>query len=159
MLEESDTYCGKYKFPLRVGKGRSELEYVFGEPSRSAELSRRNAHDSPKDFGEMTLVHEPSRLRNLANREVRAPKVYFRSINPAADGILMRAEARAFLEQLAEIMWTHSREFGQLPEPYFACVVLPHEINYAIEPDGRHSAPVFVFSWRSRGIASHEVAS
>jgi hypothetical protein len=26
---------------------------------------------------------------------VRAPKVYLRSINPAADGILMRAEARA----------------------------------------------------------------
>jgi hypothetical protein len=110
VLEESDTYCGKYKFPLRVGKGRSELEYVFGKPSRSAELSRRNAHDSPKDFGEMTLVHEPSRLCNLANREVRAPKVYFRSINPASDGILMRAVARAFLEQLAEIMWTHSRE-------------------------------------------------
>ena len=69
-----------------------------GALSHLAKLRRRNAHDSAKDFGEVTLVYKPSRLRNLTNRELTTPEVYLRSINPASDRVLMRAEACAFLE-------------------------------------------------------------
>ena len=83
---------------------------VLGAPSHSTEPHRRDAHNSAEDFSEVALVHEPSCLRNLTNRELTAPEVYLRLIDSASDRILMGAETSAFLKQFAEIMWAHSCE-------------------------------------------------
>jgi len=55
------------------------------------ELCRRDTHDSAENLGEMALVCEPGRFCNLTDRELGTPEEYLCTVNPAPQGILVRA--------------------------------------------------------------------
>jgi len=63
-----------------------------------AELHRRDANNSPKNFCEMALVCKSGCLCSLTGRELRISEVFFGAFNSLSENVLVWAESSALLE-------------------------------------------------------------
>ena len=93
-----------------------------------AELHRRGADNSTENLGEMTLVHKARGPRNAVDAYLGISQVFLGTFDSLTENVLMWAQPCTLFEKLAEVMWAHSSQLPQFPQPHFLCAVLPDEI-------------------------------
>ena len=125
--------------------------------SLRAELQRRDSDQPAEDLCEVALVCESGCLCHLADGELGAAQKFLGAIDPAPQRVLVGADARALLEELAEIVRAHPRQMRQFPQARFLSIILSHEIQYASESDSGHAVSVYGVTRRSHRVAPDKV--